>query len=159
AVDFGGKSFSFELEKIERVCSRNTGRCPADASSYMHLAVKGREMIYELVSRARERIFEKIEQKLWDIREHLDLTIDPEIEKIKESCDRQIKELGAQLERQEMQMKCFGREMRGAISRTRNRMSEAVKDRDAMLATYRRRLGVSCDIELISAGVVVSRKI
>ena len=159
AVDFGGKSFSFELEKVERECSRNTGRCPADASSYGHLAAKGREMIYDLVSRARERIFEKIEQKLWDIREHLDLTIDPEIEKIKEACDRQIKELGAQLERQEMQMKCFGREMRGAISRTRNRMSEAVKDRDAMLATYRRRLGVSCDIELISAGVVISRKI
>ncbi|HEY1406808.1 MAG TPA: SNF2-related protein [Spirochaetota bacterium] len=158
-ADFDGKAFSFEMERIERECSRNVGKRPKDKSILESLEVRARSMIDKLAESARERIFEKVEHKLWDIREHLDLTIDPEIEKIKESCDRQIKELESQLERQEMQMKCFGREMRGAISRTKNRMSEAVRDRDLMLATYRRRLGVRCDIEMVSAGIIVTRDI
>jgi superfamily II DNA or RNA helicase len=154
ACDFEGRAFAFELERIERECSRRAGVTfhPDDAD---YLANRAAECADAMFARARERVREKTENKLWDIREHLDLTIDPEMEKIKESCDLQIKELNAQLERQENQMRHFGKDMRSAMTRTRNRISEAVRDRDAMLAMYRRRLGVECSLELVSAGILV----
>jgi hypothetical protein len=157
AVDFNEKSSPFELEGIERECTRSSGSVHGDSMRYRALAEKARDMIESLAFRAKDRLFEKVEHKLWDIRENLDFTIDPEIEKIKESCDRQIAELTAQRERQEVQMKCLGKDMRSAITRTRNRIQEAVRERDMMLASYRRRLGISCSVECVSAGVLVTR--
>ena len=112
--------------------------------------------MWEMKQGAKERVFEKVEQKVWDMREQLDLTIDPEIEKIKESCDRHISELTAQLERQENNMRLFGKDMRSAITRTKNRIIETRKEKDHLLAVYRRRLGVTCRIELVSAGVLIA---
>jgi ERCC4-related helicase len=156
-VDFDGTTFGFEIERIERECARNSGADPADESEYKAIAEHARVIIDDCAARARVRIREKIEHKLWDIRENLDLTIDPEIDKIRESYALQIRELEDQLDRQELQMKCSGKEMRGAIGRTRNRIAEATRERDASLAVYRRRLGIRCDVELLSAGVIVAK--
>jgi superfamily II DNA or RNA helicase len=156
AVDFDQKAFSFELVRIERECSRRIGSIPSVKNMEEH-AQRASQMADDLVKRANDRVREKIEQKLWDIREHLDLTIDPEMEKIKEACDLQIREYAAQLERQEMQANCFGKDMRSAITRTKNRIIEAEKERDIMLALYRRRLGVQCSLECVSAGILIAK--
>ncbi|MGL4369878.1 MAG: DEAD/DEAH box helicase, partial [Spirochaetota bacterium] len=155
-VEPSGRIFSFEQERIERECVRQTDYKPDDCDRFRSAIDRVLLSMWEMKSNARERICEKVEHKVWDMREQLDLTIDPEIEKIRESCDRHTAELTAQLERQENQMRLFGKDMRGAITRTKNRITETSKEKEHLLASYRRRLGVSCSIELISAGVLIS---
>lgn len=153
-VEPTGRIFSFEQERLERSCLRQTDLRP----DVPHEGAVERMLgsLWEMNRSARERISEKVEHKLWDMREQLDLTIDPEIEKIRESCDRHIAELTDQLERQENHMRLFGKDMRGAITRTRNRIAEVRREKEHLLAHYRRRLGIQCTIELVGAGVLIA---
>jgi superfamily II DNA or RNA helicase len=153
-VEPTGRMFSFEQEKLERECLRQTDFRPDNIDCRRVEIDYLLSHVWEMNRSARERIFEKVEQKVWDMREHLDLTIDPEMEKIRESCDKHIEELSSQLERQENHMRLFGKDMRSAITRTRNKISEVRKEKEHLLAGYRRRLGVTCTIELASAGIL-----
>lgn len=156
-VDFDNKTFSVELERIERECLRSDSFVPITGEDGIRLSNRCREEADLLFSKARGRIFEKVDSKLWDLRDQLDMALDPEIEKVKESSDKQIIELTSNLERQELAMKCFGRDMRSAITRSKNKIIEAEKDRESLLSLYRRRLGVRSSITLIGSGICISK--
>jgi ERCC4-related helicase len=154
-VEPTGRIFSFEQERLERICLRQTDFSPEDGFFDGEIS-RVLSSMWEMNRNARERISEKVEHKVWDMREQLDLTIDPEIEKIRESCDRHIAELSNQLERQENHMRLFDKDMRGAITRTRNKIADVRRDKEHLLAQYRRRLGIQCSIELVCAGVLIA---
>lgn len=108
--------------------------------------------------RASEKILDRIDNRLFDLNETLGIQIDPEVEKINESYNKQICELEEKLDLQEGQMKWYGRDMRSAISRTRNRINSVRNELHSLLGEYRAYSGVKHEIELIGAGVIISRK-
>jgi len=108
--------------------------------------------------RSREKILSRIDNRLFDLNETLDIQIDPEVEKINESYGRQIKELEDKLDLQECQMKWYGKDMKSAITRTRNRINKAKREMDSLLSEYRGYSGIRHDIKLISAGIIICRE-
>ncbi len=103
------------------------------------------------------RLGEKTAGRLSEMRENVDLAIDPEIEKIRESTERRIAELGEKLAVQEARMKWYGPEMRGAVTRTKNLIAAAERERDGLLARYRSYRGVTCATRLLCAGMLCGR--
>lgn len=109
--------------------------------------------------KARERIMKKADIRLDNIKENLDLQIDTEMEKINDSYRKRITELEEQLDRQESHQKWFEKDMRGAITRTKNRILMVKKEKEKLLSQYKRYMGSSYSIELINAGIIVSNPI
>lgn len=106
---------------------------------------------------ARMRISEKIEGRKMVMSQSLDVSIDPEIEKIQESYDRRIAELADKLDLLEAQYKWYGRNLKGTITRTKNLIDKTRNERDTLLGKYRGYLGIDHEIELVCAGILVSR--
>jgi hypothetical protein len=103
---------------------------------------------------ARERLRARVERRKKELVSGLDVTIDPEIQKIKESYDRQVAELEEKLDLMEAQHKWYGRNMKAAITRTKNLIEKAKAERDALLGRYRGYLGVAHEAELLCAGIL-----
>jgi superfamily II DNA or RNA helicase len=105
---------------------------------------------------ARERLRVRIERRKNELVTGLDVTIDPEMQKIKESYDRQVAELEEKLDLMEAQHKWYGKNMKAAITRTKNLIEKAKAERDALLGRYRGYLGVAHEAELLCAGILIS---
>ncbi|MDA3899055.1 MAG: SNF2-related protein [Spirochaetes bacterium] len=110
----------------------------------------------ELFSMAVDRLRQKITDKVFDMKENLDLQIDPEIEKVTESYRKQINELREVLSRQELAEKTSGG-MKSALGRTKNRIEHAEKEKRHLLAKYKRYSGVSYTISAVGALVLLGR--
>ncbi len=142
-----------ELEAIEaELCfQENNGAVPDPEDTAFDAA----DIDYYFAA-ARARIGEKIGARKAMLSQSLDVSIDPEIEKVKESCDRRIAELAEKLELLEAQFKWYGRNLKGTITRTKNLIEKAKNDRDSLLLKYKGYLGIDHDVELICAGILVS---
>lgn len=106
--------------------------------------------------KARDRLMKKIDDRLFDLNENLDIQIDPEVEKVRESYRRQIKELEEKLDLQEGQMKWYGKDMRSAITRTRNKMLKARTEMESLVTEYRGYYGIKYNVKLVGAAVIIS---
>jgi superfamily II DNA or RNA helicase len=106
--------------------------------------------------KARDRLMKKINDRLFDLNENLDIQIDPEVEKVRESYRRQIKELEEKLDLQESQMKWYGKDMKSAITRTRNKMLKARTEMESLVTEYREYYGIKYNIKLVGAAVIIS---
>ncbi len=109
----------------------------------------------DYLDEARQRLERRMERRLADLRETLDLSIDPEINKITEASTTRLRELSEQLERQECRHKWFGKDMRSALTRTRNEMAQVETERERLLAAYRRCAEARPAVSLVCAGVLV----
>ncbi len=110
----------------------------------------------KMFQKGRERLREKIESRIIDITEKLDIQIDPELEKIRTSFETELKELDEKLDLQESQMKWYGRDMKSAISRTRNTIRKTEREYHTVMDRYRGYLGITCRAYLLNAGIVIS---
>ena len=106
--------------------------------------------------KARSRLMKKIDDRLFDLNENLDIQIDPEVEKVRESYRRQIKEFEEKLDLQEGQMKWYGKDMKSAITRTRNKMLKARTEMESLVTEYRGYYGIKYNIKLVGAAVIIS---
>ncbi len=106
---------------------------------------------------SKERLYKRIDEKIADIEDNLGLSIDPEIEKIEYSFSKQLEELQDKLSRQEFEMHNQGKDMKSVITRTKNQIAKAEKEKQHLLAKYKRYQGVEYSVELVSAGAVFSR--
>jgi len=106
--------------------------------------------------KARDRLLKKIDDRLFDLNENLDIQIDPEVEKVRESYRRQIKELEEKLDVQEGQMKWYGKDMKSAITRTRNKMLKARTEMESLVTEYRGYYGIKYNVKLVGAAVIIS---
>ncbi len=142
---------SIETELCGSECTENSS---VTGTGTVDLAAHG-ELYF---SEARTRIEEKIAARKTTLSQGLDVSIDPEIEKIRESYDRRIAELAEKLELQEAQFKWYGRNLKGTITRTKKLIEKARNDRDSLLLKYRGYLGIGHETELLCAGLLVSNR-
>jgi len=105
---------------------------------------------------SRLRLWKRVERRLDELRETLGLSMDPEIEKITEASESRIRELSEQLERQECRQKWFGKDMRGALTRTRNEIAQVELERDRLLSACRRYREAKPEARLVCAGVLIA---
>ncbi len=156
-VDSAGEMDDFDLKQIE------DGLLDQDflheTPPYLEeLPAEIRSNYEDYFERASKKILNRIDDRLFDLNETLGIQIDPEVEKINESYNKQICELEEKLDLQEGQMKWYGRDMRSAISRTRNRINSVRNELYSLLGEYREYSGVKHEIELLGVGVVISRR-
>lgn len=109
-------------------------------------------------SMADSRIRKKIDTRIFDMSVDMDIHIDPEVEKIKSSYDKKILELEEKLDLQRGQMKWFEKDMRGAITRTVNRINEAKRERESLIEKYKKFAGIKSSVRLLSAGAIFGIK-
>ena len=127
----GDQLHSYELELVEQELGRQNFIQPAgDYDDIISAVIKNAD---EYFNNAKERILEKINQRILEMCYDLDLHIDPELDKIRNSYDLTIAELQEKLERQEGQMKWYGREMKSAITRTKNQIMNAKRKKNFFL--------------------------
>jgi superfamily II DNA or RNA helicase len=107
---------------------------------------------------ARMRLQKKVEEMKGNIAARLGESLDPELEKIRESYDLKMSELKEKLELLEAQYKWYGRNLKGTITRTRNLIAKTAAERESLILTYRGYLGVEHSVELVCAGVLLSRR-
>jgi len=110
----------------------------------------------ELIDRANGRLRDLAGARAAEIRAGIGGTIDAEIEKIAGAHSRRIKELEEQLERQVGQEKWFDRDMKSAITRTKNKIAAERTEMHDELARYRAYGAVGFSARLINAGAVLS---
>ncbi len=111
----------------------------------------------DFFAEARKRVSMKIKLRKEILSENLDVSIDPEMNKIKESYDRRIAELEEKLELLEAQFKWYGRNLKGTITRTKNLIEKAKSERESLLGKYQKYLGIDHEVELLCAGILVPR--
>jgi hypothetical protein len=156
-IDLDQNLLNYELDDIEREVVHSVGNHKVSfekRASEINVTI---DRLDDLMAKARERILEKVEHKVWDIKENLDLHIDPEIEKITESYNKQLYELRDKLSRQESRMQLLGKDMRSAITRTRNQIAKTKREMELVLAKYRKYHGVTYSIKLNSAGIIINQ--
>jgi SNF2 family DNA or RNA helicase len=158
AVDACGTVERSALAEIESECGeQDLAADPEKINEYRMLIDRIRNGYEICFESARERLKEKISRRVSDISDTLDLEIDPELDRIKESYDKRIKELDEKLQIQEAKMKWEGRDMRGAITRTVNALRKAELDRERLLEKYRGYMGVTHEVFLLNAAVLIGR--
>ncbi len=154
-VDPGAALSERDLDELERESVHQEGIFPADTGRFENDIRRMRENADRYFQLAEERLERKVNRKITDLAEALDLSIDPEMEKIKDSSSRRIGELYEQMERQECQKKWFGRDMKSALTRTRNEIARIEKEREELLRHYRSCMRVRYTCRLVSAGVLI----
>ncbi len=107
---------------------------------------------------AAERLVKKIDKIAMDLNNNIDGSIAAEMEKINDSFGKKIKEYEEQLERQVCRMKWFHKDMRSAITRTRNNIAKEISERERILSGYRNYMNVRYSIEMLSAGILIALK-
>ncbi len=143
-----------ELEKLALLPGNRIAVEPADYRMEINRIVARHD---EFFTDAREQILMKVEALKADFVEGMTRPVRLEIEKINDAFSKKLKELEEQLERQECQMKWFDKDMKSAIGRTRNRIGEVTRERDASLARFHGYLDVTASIRLINAGILITR--
>ncbi|HRX15759.1 MAG TPA: SNF2-related protein [Spirochaetota bacterium] len=154
-VSFNNRLDSFDIEETEDQFLLRPDIVTEISEDKLEESVNRlRPFSEELFSMAVECLKHKIADKVFDIKENLDLQIDPEIEKVNESYNKQINELREVLDRQQLAEKTSGG-MKGAITRTRNKIEQAEREKRHLLARYKRYSGVSYTISIIGAMILV----
>lgn len=144
----------FDIEEIEiETLEQNISDC--DAFEYRFVIERALSLFEKSLEAAKVKIADKIHARVSDLSDSLDLNIDPEIDKIKSSYEKKLKELDDKLQLQEAKMKWEGRDMRSAITRTVNSIRKAERDRDNLLSKYSNYLGVTSSVELINAAIII----
>ena len=142
-----------DLEDMLRDLDFATDCDPADFCDAINQMRRSGEACF---SEARLRIKEKIERRLRSMSDNLDLQLDPELEKVRESYTRLIRELEEKLDLQESQMKWYGKDMRSAITRTRNRIMKARREMDSIIREYNDYYDAGYEVRLTGAAVLLT---
>jgi hypothetical protein len=105
---------------------------------------------------AGERILQKAGDMKSRVAGNIARPVESELGKIRDSYAKKLKELEEQLERQECQMKWFDKDMKSAMTRTKNRIAEVKREHAVAMDKYRGYLDVSATITLINAGILIT---
>ncbi len=151
----GGSVAEFELKMIEdALMDQEFVRQNTD--EFGHLINSFKDDYHIFYQSALSKVKARISDREFDMNENMDIHIDPELEKIRESYSKQIKELEEKLELQECQMKWYGRDMKSAITRTNNKIRKAKNEMESLISEYSDYSGIKHELKLISAGIIIS---
>ncbi len=107
---------------------------------------------------ASTAILNKIHSRMEELNESLEIQIDPEVEKIKESYTKQLRELEEKLDLYESQMKWYGKDTRSLITRLKNKIVKTKTEMESLLKEHRDFRGIKFRVKLLNACIVISRK-
>ena len=107
---------------------------------------------------ARRRVAEKVKKRVGEVHSDIDRSLIPELEKIADSYDKKILEYEKQLEHQMCQMKWFDKDMKSAITRTKSKILDAVRERESEMDSRREFLNIGCRMEVLNACIVVAKE-
>ncbi|HOP64559.1 MAG TPA: DEAD/DEAH box helicase [Spirochaetota bacterium] len=155
-IEAGSALSGYEKDSIEEQFQDQDFIHSISPSDYSETVCRIKENAGSYFNAAREKIIDRINDRLFDMNENLDIQIDPEIEKIRESYSRQIKELEEKLDLHESQMKWYGKDMKGVITRIRNRILKARTEMESLLKEHRDYCGIKYKVTLINASVVIA---
>ncbi len=155
-VETGGSLNDFDLKNIEDNFADQDFDHDVSLSRYSNTITEICSKYNSYSDKARDRLMKKIDDRLFDLNENLDIQIDPEVEKVRESYRKQIKEFEEKLDLQESQMKWYGKDMKSAITRTRNKMLKARTEMESLVTEYRGYYGIKYNIKLVGAAVIIS---
>jgi len=155
-VETDGSLDEFDLKNIEENFAEQDFNHEISLSGYGNTISEICSKYGSYSAKACDRLMKKIDDRLFDLNENLEIQIDPEVEKVRESYRRQIKELEEKLDLQEGQMKWYGKDMKSAITRTRNKMLKARTEMESLVTEYRGYYGIKYNIKLVGAAVIIS---
>jgi superfamily II DNA or RNA helicase len=142
---------------------RETGESLTDQEFFYPDKFYCDDLVYSIIgereqyfSRARDILLKRVNDRIFDLTEDMEIHIDPELDKIRESYTKLIKELEDKLDLQEGQMKWYGRDMKSAITRTKNSIRKARVEMDSLIKEYSGYSGVTRRISLINSGVIIA---
>jgi len=156
-VDVDNKLDENDLIKAEKFSIEEIFSFVEDVDKYkfeVFYIKKNAEILFE---KAVARIRKKVNDRLVDLSENMDLSIYPEMEKIKKSHTLRIKELEEKLELQKSKMKWYGNDMKGAITRTQNQINKVNLDMHALLKKYESYSGIQSEISLLNVAIVIGK--
>ena len=145
-----------ELREIENLSIEEPAGLNYKNDKYMMKCYKIASMAGKYFNIGRERVMMKIDSRIIEIGADLGKSITPEIEKISDSYGKKIKEYEEQLSRQTCSMKWFNKDMRSAITRTKNNIYTAKEEMENTLARYSSYRDIQYSIELLNAGILIS---
>jgi hypothetical protein len=145
-----------ELGKIEKISVEEPADFGYRRDKYMMKCYRIASMAEKYFRIGRERLIRKIGDRTAEMSAELGNTINPEMDKISDSYRKKIKEYEEQLSRQTGQMKWFKRDMRSAITRTKNNIAAAQEEMECTLARYRGYGEIGYTVELLNAGILIS---
>ncbi len=146
----------FEIQDIiERIADCDF-EADADPAAFAGIIERARLSARSCLDDARVILQEKISDRIFDMNENLDIQIDPELEKIRESYSRQLRELEEKLDLQEGQMKWYGKDMRSTITRTRNKIAKTKREMESLIREYRDYYGIGYEARLTGAAIIIS---
>lgn len=151
-IEDGNALSALDVDLIEKDILHGLGRDSELPFSYY-------SKLGDYYETARNKLKSISEDKIWDMKENLDLSVDPELDKIKDSFDKEMRELKEKLSRQEMNMNLMGKDMRSAISRTKNAIKTATLQYEDEVAQCRRYFGIKASAKLIGVCEIRSEEI
>ncbi|MCL2156158.1 MAG: DEAD/DEAH box helicase, partial [Leptospirales bacterium] len=146
----------FELKSIEENITDLNFDYNASLLKYTDIISSITTKYSDFFHRGKERLIEKINDCIFDLNENLDIQIEPELEKVKESYRKILKELEEKLDIQESQMKWYGKDMRSAIARTKKSILKAKAEMESIVQQYQSYYGINYKIQLVGAAIVIS---
>ncbi len=152
----GGVLQELELKSIEENFAEQDFKFGIPISRYGNTINNISSQYGSYYGKAVERLMKKIDDRLFDLNENLEIQIDPEMEKVRESYRKQIKELEEKLDVQEGQMKWYGKDMKSAITRTRKKIMKARTEMESLVTEYSGYYGIKYNIKLVCAAVLIS---
>ncbi len=151
-------SSAYEISELESEALEQEGISDISADAYGEEISSIVGNTPELMELVRRRLNDKISDRVMDMSDNLDFQVDPEMEKVRESYGRTIRELEEKLEIQESRMKWYGKDMRGAITRTKNKIMKAQREKEHLMETLKGYLGIKHSIEMLNAGILITVK-
>ncbi len=147
---------SLDLEDMEREFLEQILEEPENHMRYKPYIESIQQNFNSIYNIVKDRLLKKINAIIIEITDNLDITLDPEIEKVKTSYQKRIKELDDKLSLQEGQMKWYGKDMKSAITRTKNKIMKAEREMNTILDTYKSYSGITYSIKLLNCGILIA---
>ena len=144
-----------EIEEMLAVQPIDLNEMDVEADSRWRLVSASKDRFF---ASAAARLAYKLEKRKSAIAERLNPAIGPEIEKIQSSYDARIAELCEKAELLEAQHKWYGRNLKAAITRTRNQIEEARRERDGMIQRLAACSRIEHRTELLCCGLLIGRR-
>ena len=157
AVPCTGSVDSYDLEELESISAETPAASTINNNSKKQIE-EFLPNIDSFAVLAKERLELKIARRISAMSDDLDFNIDPQLAKIRDSYDRTIKELEEKLELHQSRMKWYGNDLKSVITKVSNQIAKAKQEKENRLETYKGYLGIEYNVEMISAGFLISGK-
>jgi len=140
------------VDDIEQEALRQFGRAVSVQDDVAREYSGNIHYYYEL---SQKRLEKKVRAIVTEIKESLNLHIDPFMEQVQQHYRQEIEYMHKRLEWQECQQKWYGKDMHSAITRTKNMIGKIEEEHINRMKQYCGFTDVTWNTRLVNAGMLV----